>query len=193
MSFSADGNSVYFGSTRPTPLDTINSTWHLWKSEKSNGLWSEPVFIDIPNLRGKLISHPTISKAGTLFFHSSNIDYSQMDLYSSKLEHGEYQDAEKVVIPFPKTISKCTPFVSPNEDYLIFATIGEQLDLYISYKDTSGNWSKPKRLNDTINNLSQGNPYVTPDGKYLFYTVGGEKQKNWNIKWVNIQEELNVR
>ena len=116
-----------------------------------------------------------------------------MDLYSSKLEHGEYQDAEKVVIPFPKTISKCTPFVSPNEDYLIFATIGEQLDLYISYKDTSGNWSKPKRLNDTINNLSQGNPYVTTDGKYLFYTVGGEKQKNWKIKWVNIEEELKER
>ena len=93
--------------------------------------------------------------------------------------HSEHLSFNSCSMENFKTISKCTPFVSPNEDYLIFATIGEQLDLYISYKDTSGNWSNPKRLNDTINNLSQGNPYVTTDGKYLFYTVGGEKQKNW--------------
>jgi hypothetical protein len=37
-------------------------------------------------------------------------------------------------------IEKCTPYVSPKEDYLIFATIGNQLNLMISFNDEN-EWS----------------------------------------------------
>lgn len=74
MSFSPDGNSIYFSSTRPVNIDGIPSTWHIWKSDKTNGKWDKPKFVDIPNLRNKLVSHPTITTSGTIYFHSSNLD-----------------------------------------------------------------------------------------------------------------------
>ncbi|MGK0412400.1 MAG: hypothetical protein ACJA1B_000592 [Polaribacter sp.] len=51
MSFSPDGNSIYFSSTRTTNIEGVPETWHIWKSDKVNGEWKEPIFMDIPNLR----------------------------------------------------------------------------------------------------------------------------------------------
>ena len=191
MSFSPDGNTIYFSSTRPTNKDSIPITWHIWKSEKINDQWSEPVFIDIPNLRHKLVSHPTISKNGTLYFHSSNLDYSDMDIYHSTSKNGAFQTAVKTNIETNKMYdNKCTPYVSPNEEYMLFATIGEQLDLMISFNDGQGNWKNTKKLADKINTFGQGNPYVTPDNKFLFYTAGKSNGEDWKIKWVNVEEEI---
>ena len=123
MSFSPDGNTLYFSSTRPVDIDGVLPTWHIWKSDKINGEWTEPIFIDIPNLRNKLVSHPSVTNSGTLYFHSSNLDYSEMDIYCSKKVNGIFKDAEKISMNL-KT-GKCTPYVSPKEDYLIYASIGK--------------------------------------------------------------------
>ena len=192
MSFSPDGNSIYFSSTRPVGIDSLPSTWHIWKSDKVNDQWTKPEFVDIPNLRDKLVSHPTITNSGTLYFHSSNLDYSEMDIYRSKQVNGTFQNAEKISISLPEDTGKCTPYVAPNEDFLIFATIGNQLDLQVSFNDGQGNWITTKKLNDTINNLGQGNPYVTPDHQFLFFATGDHHAKKWNIKWVNIASELKI-
>ncbi|NER18927.1 TolB-like translocation protein [Spongiivirga citrea] len=190
MSFSPDGNSIYFSSTRPTNIEGITETWHIWKSNKVNGEWKEPTFVDIPNLRKKLVSHPTITNSGTLYFHMSNLDYSEMDIYHSKQVNGMFQDAEKSSIWMNSQTGKCTPYVSPQEDYLIFASIGKQLDLMVSYNDGNGGWINTKKLNNKINNTGQGNPYVTNDNKFLFYTTGEYSKDNWSVKWVDIESEL---
>lgn len=190
MSFSPDGNTIYFSSTRPVNIVGIHSTWHIWKSDKINGQWGHPVFVDIPNLKDKLVSHPTITNSGTLYFHSSNLDYSEMSIYKSKRINDKFSEAQKVSISMKTETGSCTPFVSPEEDYLIFAAIGSQLDLMISYKNGNGHWSNPKRLNDRINSDGQGNPYVTPDNKFLFYTIGDDKEKNWKVKWVRLETEI---
>lgn len=190
MSFSPDGNSIYFSSTRPVSIDGIPSTWHIWKSDKVNGKWNEPIFVDIPNLRNKLVSHPTITNSGTIYFHSSNLDYSGMDIYYSKQINGMFENAEKTAIPIHEETGRCTPYVSPDEDYLIFASIGNELDLMISFSDGNGGWKNTKKLNNKINDIGQGNPYVTPDNKFLFFTSGEHLEKNWKVKWVNIESEL---
>jgi len=190
MSFSPDGNTLYFSSTRPTNINGVSETWHLWKSTKVNSIWQEPVFIDIPNLRDKLVSHPTIANTGTLYFHVSNLDYSEMEIYHSKKENGTYGNAEKTPISMNLQTGKCTPYVSPQEDYLIFASITNELELMISYNDGNGNWVNTKKLNNKINNKGQGNPYVTPDDKFLFYTTGGHLEKEWKVKWVNIESVI---
>ncbi|MBT8233922.1 MAG: PD40 domain-containing protein [Bacteroidia bacterium] len=187
MSFSTDGNTLYFSSTRPVGIDSISPTWHIWKTEKINGKWVEPYFVSMPSLNNKLVSHPSISENGTLYFHSSNLDYSEMDLFFAKEKNGKFENVERVVLDSTQLNGKCTPFISPQENYLIYAAIGNQLDLMISYKDNEGNWAKPKKLNDKINNEGQGNPYVSPDGKYLFYATGNLNDKDWNIKWVDIE------
>jgi hypothetical protein len=190
MSFSQDGNTIYFSSTRPVPLNGVSSTWHIWKSEKIKGTWGEPTFIDIPNLRNRLTSHPVVSETGTMYFHSSNLDYTEMNIYYSKQKKGKYENAKKVSFLKDQKNRKCTPFVSPNEDYLIFASIGNQLDLMISFNEGNGHWSKPRLLNKKINDMGQGNPFVTQDNKYLFFTMGDRLDNDWKIKWVNIESEL---
>lgn len=191
MSFSPDGKSIYFSSTRPTNIEGIPETWHIWKSDKANGSWSEPIFLDIPNLRHKLVSHPTITNSGTLYFHSSNLDYSEMEIYHCNHINGKFQSAIKTNISTNEHNSrKCTPYVSPNEEYLLFASIGEQLDLMISFNDGDGNWSNTRKLSNTINTDGQGNPFITPDNKFLFYTSGKANGDDWNVKWVNIENEI---
>ncbi|WP_432412492.1 hypothetical protein [Rasiella sp. SM2506] len=191
MSFSPDGTSIYFSSTRPTNVEGVSETWHIWKSDKVNGAWKEPIFVDIPNLRNKLVSHPTITNSGTLYFHTSNLDYSEMDIYQSKEVKGKFEDAQKTSISMNIEIGKCTPFVSPKEDYLIFASIGNELDLMISYTNGKGGWIHTRKLNDKINNKGQGNPYVTPNNKFLFFTTGEHLDKEWKVKWVHIESEIN--
>ncbi|MCR9287441.1 hypothetical protein OAF63_03845 [Saprospiraceae bacterium] len=113
-----------------------------------------------------------------------------MDIYQSKKINGEFKEAEKVLISMNSKAGKCTPFVSPKEDYLIFASIGNQLDLMISFKDGKGQWLSTRKLNGKINDSGQGNPYVTPDNKFLFFTTGKHQEKNWKVKWVNIESEI---
>ncbi|WP_386133523.1 hypothetical protein [Winogradskyella aquimaris] len=188
MSFSPDGKTLYFSSTRPVGVEGIPDSWHIWKSDNINGKWNAPVFVDIPNLRDKLVSHPTVTNSGTLYYHASNLDYSEMDIYYSKNENGIFKDGKRVDLG--TTLRKCTPYISPEEDYLIYATIENQLDLMISYNDGNGTWTGTKKFNDKINNKGQGNPYVTPDNKFLFFTTGDYQDKKWKINWVNIESEI---
>ncbi len=60
----------------------------------------------------------------------------------------------------------------------------------ITYNDGKRNWVNTKRLNNKINKNGQGNPYITPDNKYLFFTTGEHLEKDWKIKWVRIEEEI---
>jgi len=192
MSFSPDGNTLYFSSTRPTNVDGISETWHIWKSIKVDGKWSEPVFVNIPNVENKLVSHPSVSNSGTMYFHASNLDYSEMDIYFSKQVGGIFGSAQKASIEIGSPIGKCTPYISPSEDYLIFATVGEELNLMVTYKNDLGQWTNTKKLNERINDRGQGNPYVTPDDKFLFFTAVDTSSGAWKVMWVNIETELNT-
>jgi len=132
-----------------------------------------------------------ISDFGKLYFHASNLNYSEMDIYYSELKEGVFTNARKVEIEGKPNTGICTPFISSKEKYIIFASIGNQLDLWISFNDREGKWIGTKPLNEKINNLGQGNPYVTADNQFLFYTTGEYGKENWSIKWVNFQSELN--
>lgn len=71
-----------------------------------------------------------------------------------------------------------------DESYVIFCSIRKegfgQGDLYISFKDDAGNWSKAKNMGSVINTTGHELcPFVTKDGKYFFYT------SNQDIYWVD--------
>lgn len=191
MSFSPDGNSIYFSSTRPVNIAGVSETWHLWRSDKNDDHWSEPIFVDIPNLRDKLLSHPIVTNSGTIYFHSSNLDYSDMDIYQSRIGIDGYEPAVKTTFATGDSgMLKCTPYVSPDESYIIFSSVGRELELMIAFNDGAGRWGAIKSFDDEINLNGQGNPFVTSDGKYLFFTTGRESGKEWHVKWVNFEKEL---
>lgn len=191
MSFSPDGKMMFFSSTRPTKVEGVASTWHIWKVENNGNRWAEPEFIDLSNLRDRLVSHPTLSPEGTLYFHSSELDYSSMEIYYSILENGKFQDAQKLNLTTGNTGGHCTPYVDPKGEYLLFASIGESIDLYVCYRNGELGWSLPQKLPEAINIRGQGNPYVTSDGQYLFYAQEqNSSQQNWSVSWIPTNQFL---
>lgn len=190
MSFSPDGKTIYFSSTRPVGQKGIASTWHLWRTENINGNWTEPEYVDIPNMRDKLISHPSISENGTLYFHISYLDYSEMDIYFSEYIDGKFSVAKKVFQNADQNNGRCTPFIAPDGSYLMYASINEKLDLMVSFRDdNTGKWKEPHVLPKAINANGQGNPFVTADNGFLFY-ADEQSNANWCIKWVDIEAFL---
>lgn len=191
MSFSPNGETLLFSSTRPVRQEGIPDTWHLWMSKKTNGQWTEPSFIDVPNLRNKLLSHPSLAPDGTLYFHASELDYSNMGLYYAEWKDGQYQPAQKIEFTTLKEMALCTPYLSANGDYLIFATVGTSLDLYSSKSTGLNQWSAPVKLSSAINQNGQGNPYLIPDMKQLFFA--SDDSKYWNVKWVSTQSFIDLQ
>lgn len=190
MSFSPSGNTLYFSSTRPIAEQTDKNTWQIWKSENRNGKWESPQLIELPNLKGQLVSHPSVTESGTIYFHSSNTDYSEMHIYKSIPVDGEYANAERVYFENYLGTGECTPFISPKEDYILFANIGNQLDLMISHTDGKSGWLEPIKLDESINTNCQGNPFVTPDNQFLCYTRGKTSNSGWSVKCVKFEPSL---
>jgi len=187
LSFSADGKTLFFSSTRPVSGKAISDTWHLWKAVKDDGQWGEPFPVNIPNLGGKLVSHPSIAADGTLYFHSSNLDYSEMGIYVAKPSGaGGYLPAQKLQLEGIGNQQTCTPYIDPAERFILFALIGEQLDLAVSKRTASGKWGQLQRLPLSINTHGQGNPHITPDGQFLLYAVGDYYKGEGYIKWVSL-------
>lgn len=187
ISVSRDGNTLFFSSTRPVSNQEVADTWHLWKVERVDGHWGDPTYIDIPNLNDKLTSHPSIALDGTLYFHSSNLDYSEMGIYvAERTVEGYYQPAKKLEIPGLGKMETCTPYIDPNEKFILFALIGEQLELALSRRLPAGDWSSLQKLPTMLNTKGQGNPQLSPDGKYLFYAVGDYAKGEGHIQWIEL-------
>lgn len=182
---SPDENRLYFISRRA--LDGLGKPkdYDIWYVERIDNQWSDPL-----NAGPKINSdgneyYISFTNDGTMYF-SSNKVASNFDIYSSKFLYGEFQKA------IPPSDSINTPayeadvFIAPDESYIIFcATRQDGLgrgDLYISFKNTDGTWSKSINMGERINTKNHELcPFVSNDGKYLFYT------SNEDIYWVSAE------
>jgi len=185
--FSADGKIIYFSSTRPVSGLDIK-TWKLWKVDLQKGSL-EPEYVEIPNLKNKLVSHPSLTGDGVLYLHAGNSDYSDLNIYRCLPDGDEFLDAKKLSGSINFGTQHCTPFVSRDESYLIFECSGE---LYISSRDTLEDWNRAVRLNSKVNRDNRGNPFVSADGEFLFYASASESDPNakWQIEVINFGEAI---
>jgi len=76
------------------------------------------------------------------------------------------------------------PFLAPDGSYILFSSTrksGEgRRDLFVSFAEDDGTWSKALSLGKRINTPEiEFCPFVTRDGKFLFYT------SNEDIYWVD--------
>ena len=189
LSFSPDGQSLYFSSTRPSSEADTMYRWSLWKSNLKNGNWGEPYLIPIPDLNQKHISHPSINSDSVLYFHVSDLDYSNMSVHSFELKNGHNSNAQEVKFSEDFKSGTCTPFILSDQDKLLFASIGESLDLVICDELENGVWTKCNTLSKDILKNGLGNPTVSPDGQHLFYTIGTyDFSDPWKIINIPIKE-----
>jgi hypothetical protein len=124
----------------------------------------------------------SISEAGTLYFASIRDDgYGGHDIFRSRMVDGVFQVPENLGPVINTEETEHTPFVAPDESYLIFASSGHGLEpgtgfhLLISYRAADGEWSAPIALDAVTAPVQQPLcPLVTADGRFLFFIGSGD-------------------
>ena len=187
---SPDQKRLYFISNQAHGEIRIKDDTDIWYVERENkgSEWSKPLPLG-PAVNSDLNEYyASFTNDGTLYFaskdRSEDAPQYAYDIFRSKYKNGAFQKAKKL----PETINtnryEADVFVAPDESYMIFCSIRKnglgQGDLYISFRDETGNWSESVNMGDSINTEKHELcPFVSPDGKYLFYT------RNQDIYWVS--------
>lgn len=180
---SPDENKLFFISRRA--LDGLGElqNYDIWYAERVDNEWSDPINAGRNINSGENEYYISFTNDGVMYFSSNKRD-ANFDIYSSKFVNGKFQK------PIPLSDSINTPayeadvFVDPEETYIIFCGIRPEGlgrgDLYISFKNPDGTWSKSINMGDKINTENHELcPFVSKDGKFLFYT------SNQDIYWVS--------
>jgi hypothetical protein len=188
---SPDGQTMYFGSSRPAP-GTSKRVLRIWKVEKSKDGWSEPQLLPAP------VNAPESSwnwgasatKDGTLYFTSDREQPGRPKIYRSRFANGAYQEPEKIPAPINSDFGDFNPFINADETILFFVAAGDDPavghhregmlytggypyargDIYFS-RMVEGKWTAAKHLEHGVNTVfDEDYPALTPDGKHLVFS-----------------------
>lgn len=193
-SISPDGRKMFF-----TVCDRSRTfgSCDLVVSEKRKGKWSKPL-----NL-GKTInstyweSQPSISSDGkTLYFVSDrpgckggkDIWYTQLDI-NNKWSFPICLDTTINTI-----FDDMAPYIHSDNKTLYFTSNGHPgmggTDLFLSRK-INNNWTKAKNLGYPINTQNnEGALFVTLDGKKAFFSSDRKENKNLDIYYFNVPDNI---
>ena len=173
--FSSDGNRLYFISGRPHP-DLEGRAERVWYVDRQGDGWSEPeVIMGGPNSLGHHWQF-SVSADESVFFSSADPGgHGGGDLYVSRFVNGAYALPENLGAGVNTELGEGSPFISPDESYIIFMRNRAPdgfggVYLYVSFKEESGEWTSAVNMGEPINSASNEIcPVVTRDGRYFFF------------------------
>lgn len=172
--FSADGQTMYFASNRPT-TGTEPKDFDIWKVSRNQSGWDEPVNLGLPVNTESDEFYPSIAKNGNLYYTASyKGGPGKEDIYLAEFKNRRYQAPVSLDTAVNSKFYEFNAFVDPNEQYILFTSYGRKDDtgggdLYISVKGTNG-WLPAKNVKTINSKQLDYCPYVSPDGKSLFIT-----------------------
>lgn len=169
---SLDGNTMYLGNSyrERTPSG--------WSEKKSIGAMFDPY----------RIMRLTESARGTYVFdHREKVGAIRY----SRIVDGKRQEPKAFGADINTGTYIAHPFIAPDESYLIWDAQREggygDSDLYISYRQEDGSWSRAINMGSEINTgKEEAFGSVTPDGQFFFFhRFLGEGKAN--IYWMDAQ------
>jgi len=180
---SPDEKRLYFISQRTLDGRDKKDDYDIWYVEKVIDGWSKPINVG-PNINSQEDEYYiSFTHDGTMYF-SSKKNGSSFDIYTSKFVNGSFQKSILLSDSINTNNYEADVFIDPDESYIIFCAnrpdgLGRG-DLYISFKNPNGTWTKSKNMGQLINSENHELcPFVSKDGKYFFYT------SNQDIYWVD--------
>lgn len=173
--FTPDGNTLLFQSNRPVPSSPSRTGFDIWFVQKTKDGWGDPSVFDSAVNSDDSESYASMAKNGNLYFMKDNPDgVGRSDIYFSKLEKKTYLTPQNVGLPINTTYRESNPFISPDEDYLIYFSddpkgFGE-VDLYISFK-VNGKWGTPINLGEQVNSkVAEFCPFYHKKSDRLYFS-----------------------
>lgn len=176
--YSGTEGAVFFNSTRSLPEGRAGIPVRaVWVARRAGRDWSEPALLSDKLDPSLQMGHPSVSKNGNVYFFSfdSNRGADASDLFVLEKKDGRYGQIRNLGPAVNSEYPEFHPFISPDEDYLIFDSrrpdgLGGN-DLYISFRQPDGTWTKAVNMGEPINSGSSDmRACVSPDGKYLFFS-----------------------
>jgi hypothetical protein len=175
--FSYGSQKLFFTSDRPQENGGEAGNLDIWEVERVETGWSEPKNLGAEINSEDIDVNPCVTRDGTLYFASTRAGgHGAHDLYRSRLKNGKYTEPVNLGKAINSPNFESSPFVSPDESYIIFNVFAlekgvKRSGLHISFKKKDGSWSEAVNMGNVINDLKPAVfAFVTYDGKYLFFT-----------------------
>jgi len=177
---SANGNRLYFVSNRPLhSADTIKKDFDIWYVErKQQGeKWSTPINLGKPVNSDLDEFYPSLSENNNLYFTMVSPEgMGKDDIYVCRWQNGAYQSPMLLDKHINSAGYEFNAFISKKEDFLIFTKYNEadgygSGDLYISKKNSMGNWEKAENMGAAINTkYMEYCPFYDEQSQLLYFT-----------------------
>jgi len=151
----------------------------IWCAERTAGGWKTPTnrFSNLNDKDNNVLIG--ISEDGNTLYTLSSSPATKLEgIYFTKFLKNKWTKPEFVPIPGIDNEDFVGMFVAPQYDAIFISmrggdSYGEE-DLYVSLKDKSGTWSKPKNLGATINTTGfEISPFLSADKKRLYFSSNG--------------------
>jgi hypothetical protein len=175
-----DGLRLYFVSNRPLNDSTSQpKDIDIWYVERENleTNWSEPINIEGPVNTEFDEFYPSVASNNNLYFtRESPETKGKDDIFYSEWDGKGYKTPVSMSTSINSESYEFNSYISPDEAYIIYSGYNRidgfgSGDLYISFKDEEGNWSKSKNLGGEINSAQMDYcPYVDLNAGILYFT-----------------------
>jgi ankyrin repeat protein len=179
--FTPGGQRLYFLSMRPLEPGAAPGKENIWYVERRGEGWSTPQ--PVSALVNDFEQHWlfSLSEDGTLYFRSVRAGgFGEGDIYRSRRVDGSHQEPENLGAVINTDGGEHTPFIAPDESYLIFVSTGHPprdgaFHFFISYRASDGSWLPPISLDEEVGPIGGALcPSVTPDGRFMFFIGNGD-------------------
>ena len=177
---SADGLKLFFSSNRPLEMsDNKPKDFDIWyvHRENKNSEWSHPVNVEAPINSEENEFYPSIANNNNFYFTCDQRETKgKDDIFFSQWKNGTYSEPISLSDSINSNGYEFNAFISPDEAYIIFTAYQREDgfgsgDLYISYKNSDGLWTKAKNLGAGINSAEMDYcPFVDTKTNTLYFT-----------------------
>ena len=149
----------------------------IYMSVKENGMWQKPINI-MKMLHAKELTIPTdISSDGkTLYLVRDDNDNG--NIYYSEFKNGKFGRMKKLGKNINTRFWESHASISDDGTSLYFTSDRKGgyggLDIYVSQKDSKGNWGPAKNIGKTINTPNdEETPFIINNGNTLYFSSQG--------------------
>lgn len=188
-----DNTRLYFVSNRPLDKKVASTgsattkDFDIWYCERNPaGNWGEPRNVGAPINTYENEFYPSVTKNGNLYFtNDGKRSKGKDDIFVCKLTDGKYCSPVSVSDSINTEGYEFNAFVGADENYIIFTGYNKpdglgSGDLYISYHNADGTWTKAKNMGNANSKQMDYCPFVDEANKTLYFT---SKRNNTNSEF----------